>query len=263
LPLAWSLDHIGPIAGSVADCALLLQAIAGSDARDPTASDVPVPDYSLDLNAGVRGLTIGVPRDYFFDLIEPAVDERVRAAIASLEALGAHVREIPLPHAQHAQVAGNAIMSVEAAAWHHTWLRERPGDYGPDVLQRIRGGLLVRGTEYLHSQQLRALVQADFASAFEQVDVVVGPTVPIGAPRIGASFAPGGTFNLPPRSLGNRATIPCNLTGMPAISVPCGFADGLPVGLQIMGPAFAEALVLRVAAAYEAANAWRTQRPPL
>ncbi len=154
-------------------------------------------------------------------------------------------------------------MSSEAASWHATWLAERPGDYGSDVLARIRGGLLIRATEYLAAQQMRALIQQDFAGAFESVDVVVGPTVPLVAPRIGQTFEPQPPLNLAPRAIANRATVPCNLTGMPAISLPCGFSEGLPVGFQIMGPAFAEALVLRVAAAYEAATSWARARPPM
>jgi aspartyl-tRNA(Asn)/glutamyl-tRNA(Gln) amidotransferase subunit A len=259
LPLAWSLDHAGPLARSVADCALLLQAIAGHDPRDPSSSTEPVPDFSAGLNLGVRGLRLGVPREHFFEMLEPNVERLVREAIATLEQLGAKVEDVSLPHAVHAQVAGTAIMSSEAASWHATWLRERPQDYGADVLQRIQGGLLVRATEYLHSQQMRTLVQQDFSSAFEHVDVVLGPTAPLVAPRIGRTFEPGGPFKVAPRSIANRLTIPCNLTGMPAINVPCGFSDGLPVGLQIMGPAFAEPLVLRVAAAYEAACNWRRQ----
>jgi aspartyl-tRNA(Asn)/glutamyl-tRNA(Gln) amidotransferase subunit A len=153
-------------------------------------------------------------------------------------------------------------MSTEAASWHATWLRERPHDYGADVLARIRGGLLIRAVEYLASQQMRTLIQQDFASAFLDVDVVVGPSVPLVAPLIGRTFEPGGPLNVPPRSIANRTTVPCNLTGMPAISVPCGFADGLPVGLQIMAPVFAEPLVLRVAAAYEAATGW-SKTPPV
>jgi aspartyl-tRNA(Asn)/glutamyl-tRNA(Gln) amidotransferase subunit A len=263
LPLAWSLDHVGPLARSVADCAIVLQAIAGHDPRDPASSTLGVPDFSAGLEEGVGGLRVGVPREYFFDLVEPEVERLVRAGIGALEQLGARVDEVSLPHVRDAQLAGNVIMSSEAAAWHSTWLRERPHEYGPDVLQRIRGGLLVRATEYLHSQQLRTLLQQDFARAFEQVDVVVGPTVPIVAPPIGRTFEPGGPLNVSPRAVANRATVPCNLTGMPAISVPCGFADGLPVGLQIMGAAFAEPLVLRVAAAYERATDWRQQRPRL
>ncbi len=263
LPLAWSMDHPGPLARSVADCAVMLQAIAGHDQRDPASSTEPVPDFSARLASGVTGLRLGIPREYFFEIVEPDVDRLVRAGISTLEQLGARVEEVSLPHVRDAQIAGNVIMSSEAAAWHHDWLRERPHEYGGDVLQRIRGGLLVRAIEYLHSQQMRTLIQQDFAHAFTRVDVVVGPTVPIVAPPIGRTFEPGGPLNLAPRSIANRTTVPCNLTGMPAISVPCGFSDGLPVGLQIMGAAFAEPLVLQVAAAYESATEWRHYKPKL
>jgi aspartyl-tRNA(Asn)/glutamyl-tRNA(Gln) amidotransferase subunit A len=261
LPLAWSLDHAGPLARSVADCALLLQAIAGSDARDPATSTEAVPDFLAALEQGLAGIRLGIPREYFFEVVEPDVERLVDEAVATLEQLGAQVHEVSLPHVMHAQVAGNVIMSTEAAAWHADWLRERPQDYGADVLQRIRAGLLVHATEYLHSQQMRTLIQGDFASAFSQVDVVLSPTVPLVAPPIGRTLEAGGPLNVPPRAIANRATVPCNLTGMPAISVPCGFSSGLPVGLQIMGPAFGEPVVLRVAAAYEAATDWRKQRP--
>src|SRR5205823_10878399 len=120
-------------------------------------------------------------------------------AVARFEGLGAQIEQVSLPHVEHAQVAGNVIMSSEAAAWHATWLCERPGDYGADVLQRIRGGLLVRATEYLHSQQMRTLIQNDFAAAFQRVDVVVSPTVPLVAPRIGHTFDPGGPSTIAPR----------------------------------------------------------------
>ena len=259
LPLAWSLDHPGPLGRTVADCALVLQAIAGPDPLDPATTQDAVADYSADLEQGVKGLRVGVPREHFFELVEPDVERVVRAAIATLEGLGAEIREVSLPSAVHSQPAGNVIMSVEAAAFHETWLRERPRDYGDDVLLRIRGGLLVSAVEYLRAQQLRTLLQADFARAFEQVDVVVGPTTPLVAPVIGQTFDPSGSFNRSPRSIANRLTVPCNLTGMPAASVPCGFSEGLPVGLQVMGPAFGEALVLRVAAAYEAATSWSRQ----
>jgi aspartyl-tRNA(Asn)/glutamyl-tRNA(Gln) amidotransferase subunit A len=262
LPLAWSLDHIGPIARTVRDCAILLQAISGHDPLDSASSTEPVPAFAADLDRRLTGLRVGVPREYFFEVIEPETDRLVRAAIQVLEDLGASVQEVTLPHVAHAQVAGNVIMSSEAASWHATWLHERPSDYGADVLARIRGGLLIRATEYLAAQQMRTLIQQDFVRAFSQVDLVVGPTVPLVAPVIGRTQEPGGPLNVAPRSIANRATVPCNLTGMPAISVPCGFsAEGLPVGVQIMGPAFSEALVLRAAAAYEAATPWHTKRP--
>jgi aspartyl-tRNA(Asn)/glutamyl-tRNA(Gln) amidotransferase subunit A len=265
LPLAWSLDHVGPIGRTVADCALLLQAIAGPDERDSASSQVQVPDYSEGLDRGVRGLRLGVPREYFFDIVEPEVERVVRDSFATLASLGAEIEEISMPHVAHAQLAGNVIMSSEAAAQHVTWLRERHQDYGADVLLRIRGGLLVSATEYLHSQQMRTLIQQDFRGAFDRgIDAVLSPTVPLVAPPIGQTQQAGGPLNLVPRAFANRDTVPCNLTGMPAISVPCGFSaapESMPVGLQIMGPAFAEGLVLRIAAAYEQATPWHSMRP--
>jgi len=261
LPLAWSLDHVGPMARSVRDCATLLQVIAGADPRDASCSTAPVADFTAELDRGVAGLRLGVPRDHFFELLEPDVATLVRQAIDELTSLGASTEEVALPNAKHAQTAGNVIMSTEAAAWHEPWLRDRPIDYGSDVLLRIRTGQLVRATEYLRSQQLRALMQADFAAAFERVDAIVAPTMVMVAPEIGHTFEPTGALGMTPRSVGNRLTVQCNLTGMPAISVPCGFSQGLPVGLQIMAPAFAEPLLLRVAHAYEAATAWHTMWP--
>jgi aspartyl-tRNA(Asn)/glutamyl-tRNA(Gln) amidotransferase subunit A len=262
LPLAWSLDHVGPLARSALDCAIVLEAVAGPDPRDPSASTRPVPEYRRELTGDVAGLKLGVPGEHFFDLVEPSVVEGVRAAIDVLEGLGARTEEVPFPHAQHAQMAGTAIMSSEAATWHAEWLRTRAADYGADVLLRIRGGLLVRATEYLLAQQMRTLVQSDFVSAFQRgIDAIVAPTLPVVAPRIGSTFQPGGSFNLAPRSVITRTTVPANLAGLPAASVPCGFSEGLPVGLQVIGPAFAEGLVLRVAHAYEQATDWRLRRP--
>ncbi|GAC1318138.1 MAG: Asp-tRNA(Asn)/Glu-tRNA(Gln) amidotransferase subunit GatA [Chloroflexota bacterium] len=264
LPLAPGLDHAGPIGRSVLDVALVLDAIAGYDERDPATTAVPVPGYALDVLAhrgDLQGLRVGVPREYFFDIIEPDVDAAIRAAIRTLGDLGAMVEDISLPHVAHAQIAGNVIMSSEAANFHAGWLNSRRHEYGPDVLQRIRVGLLLNATEYLQAQAMRSLIQQDFRAAFRQVDIVVSATTPHIAPHIGRTSARGGPLNLVPRSISNRLTVPCNLTGMPAISVPCGFADGLPIGLQIMGPAFDDARVLQVAAAYEAATTWQRQPP--
>ena len=154
-------------------------------------------------------------------------------------------------------------MTSEAAAWHATWLRERPQDYGADVLQRIRGGLLVRATEYLHSQQMRTLDPAGFRRGLQARRCRRRADGAAGRAAHRAHVRTRRTVQRRPAGDCQPTTIPCNLTGMPAISVPCGFADGLPVGLQIMGPAFGEPLVLRVAAAYEAACDWRRQRPAL
>jgi aspartyl-tRNA(Asn)/glutamyl-tRNA(Gln) amidotransferase subunit A len=264
LPLSWSLDHVGPLARSVADCAILLEAIAGPDPSDASASSREVPRYTDHLSGGVSGLVLGVPSQHFFDLVEPEVVACVRAAIGVLEGLGARLAEVPLPHAQHAQMAGTAIMSSEAATWHAEWLRTRPDEYGPDVLLRIRHGLLVRATEYLLAQQMRTLLQQDFTAAFERgVQAILAPTLPVVAPRIGSTFEPGGSFNMAPRSVITRTTVPANLAGLPAMSVPCGFSQDLPVGLQVTGPSFGEPMVLRVAHAYEQATDWHLRRPPL
>ena len=264
LPLSWSLDHVGPLARSVTDCAIILQAIAGPDPRDGSASTREVPSYTRDLTGDVAGLVLGVPSEHFFDLVEPGVVECVRAAIRVLEGLGARLEEVPVPHAQHAQMAGTAIMSSEAATWHAEWLRSRPDEYGPDVLLRIRHGLLVRATEYLLAQQMRSLIQSDFTAAFERgVQAIVAPTLPLVAPRIGSTFDKGGSFDLAPRSVITRTTVPANLAGLPAASLPCGFSEGLPVGLQVIGPAFGEPIVLQVAHAYEQATDWHLRRPPL
>lgn len=262
LPLSNSMDHVGPLSRSVADAALVLQAIAGPDSLDAHTSAAAVADYSADLERGLTGVRVGIPGEFFWDIVEPEVERAVRAAIEVLRAGGASVSEGSLPHLQDAQATGLAIMSSEAALLHADWMAERAAEYGTDVLRRLQSGLEVKAVDYLRRVQLRALLTADFEAAFEQVDVLVAPTVPIVAPPIGRTLQADGPLQLVPRAVANRTTVPCNLTGTPAISVPCGLADGLPVGLQIMGRAFDEQTVLRVAAAYEAATDWRAQRPP-
>lgn len=265
LPLAPGLDHAGPLGRTVLDVALVLDAIAGYDERDPATTHDPRPGYAsavLAQTPDLNGLRVGIPTEYFFDIIEPDVDAAVRAAIKTLADLGATLEDVSLPHVAHAQIAGNVIMSSEAANFHGPWLTSRRDDYGQDVLQRIRVGLLLGATEYLQAQAVRTLIQEDFRAAFARVDVLVAATAPHIAPKIGHTSERGGPLNVVPRSISNRLTVPCNLTGMPAISVPCGFADGLPIGLQIMGPAFADERVLRVAAAYQAATDWQRQPPP-
>ena len=263
LPLSWSLDHVGPLARSVADCAIVLQAIAGPDSRDPSTAPGPVPDLGRDLEAGVRGLRLGVPSSYYFDVIDPRVAETVSAAIRELETLGATIVEVSLPHVAHAQPAGITIMGAEGASWHGGRLERDARDYGPDVLLRFRVGAVTSATDYLKAQKMRTLLQADFAAAFRVADAIVTPTVPTVAPLIGRTFERLEGLDMPARGMINRLTVPANLTGMPAASVPCGFTDGLPVGLQVMGPAFSDPLVLRVARAYEWATDWHRRHAPI
>jgi aspartyl-tRNA(Asn)/glutamyl-tRNA(Gln) amidotransferase subunit A len=257
LPLAWSLDHVGPLARSVEDCALMLEAVAD----DVTPTGRPSRDlFRFEHAEDLRGLRVGVPADAFFALVEPGVAEAFAAAVEQLRALGASVREVSLPTAQHAPAAGFTITAAEGAAWHDRWLTERASAYG-DVLVRFRQGALTLAVDYLKAQKLRTLLQEEVAAALRDADVLALPTVAITAPEIGKTTQPGGPLNVVPRAVITRYTTLANLTGMPAASVPSGFADGLPVGLQILGPAYGDAAVLRVAYAHEQATEWHLRRP--
>jgi len=265
VPLSWSQDHVGPIARTVRDAALLLQTLAGPDPRDPACSAAPVPDYLADLENGVGGMRFAVPRDYFFDRIDPEVDAAVRAAARTLADLGATVEEVPMPQAGPASVAGAAILFVEAAAYHEHWLRTRPQDYDPAVRERLLVGSALLATDYVKAQRARSVVVEETQRLFDRFDALLTPTVPIGAPRQeqGVIRWPDGTEDNV-RGVTLRLTRPYNLLGFPALSIPCGFTgEGLPIGLQIAGRPFAEARVLRVARAYEAATAWGERRPAI
>jgi aspartyl-tRNA(Asn)/glutamyl-tRNA(Gln) amidotransferase subunit A len=263
VPLSWSQDHVGPMTRTVRDAALVLQVIAGHDPRDAASSPAPVPDYLADLEAGVRGLRLGLPRDFFFDRVEPEIAAAVRAAAQTLAGLGARVEEIPLPHAHLTYAAGATILFAEAAAYHEPWLRARPAAYGPLVRDRLRVGAALLATDYLKAQRARAALVAETRRLFADVDALLTPTVPVAAPRQDADRIrwPDGTEE-DVRGATLRFTRPFNLLGFPAISVPCGFtADDLPIGLQIVAGPFAERTVLQVARAYEAATAWGARHP--
>jgi aspartyl-tRNA(Asn)/glutamyl-tRNA(Gln) amidotransferase subunit A len=257
VPLAWSLDHAGPMARTVEDCAILLQIIAGHDPADPASADEPVPDYRAALRTELRGLRAGVPRGFFFDGVDDEVAARVEEALRVLEALGAAVVEVELPEA-HLAPLNVIILLSEAYTYHAADERGRGDLYPPRLRSRIQNGALFFAHEYLNAQRGRELMRRAFVRALQAVDVLVTPTVshPAGAlDELLDAVEP------PVRPM---LTAPFNLTGLPAISVPCGFtAAGLPVGLQIAGRAFDEATVLAVAHAYERAAGWHRRRPPL
>jgi aspartyl-tRNA(Asn)/glutamyl-tRNA(Gln) amidotransferase subunit A len=265
VPLSWSQDHVGPLTRTVRDAALLLQALAGHDPRDPASSDAPVPDYLANVEEGVAGLRVGLPRDFFFERVDPETEAAVRAAARTLAGLGARVDEVPLPQAAPAFAAGAAILFAEATAYHERWLRTRPGDYDPAVLARLRVGATLLATDYLKAQRARRVLVEQTVRLFDQVDVLLTPTAAVPAPRRDELLIrwPDGTEE-DVRGATLRFTRVFNLLGLPAISVPCGMtASGLPLGLQIVGRPFAEAMVLRVARAYELAQPWAERRPPL
>ncbi len=258
LPLSWSLDHVGPMARTAEDCAIVLQAVAGHDPEDPSSADEPVPDYAAALGGGARGMRIGIPRQFFFESLDPEVESAVRAAIGTLESLGAELSEVSLPHIAEAPAALSAMMLPEALAYHQRWMAERAGDYGDDVRYRLELGASYSAVQYVQAQRFREMIVSEWRDdVFGSVDLLAMPTTMITAPLIEAGDLQA-TFRL------IRNTNPLNLLGVPAISLPCGFTQGgLPIGLQLAGRWWDEATVLRAAHAYQGATDWHTRRPRL
>jgi aspartyl-tRNA(Asn)/glutamyl-tRNA(Gln) amidotransferase subunit A len=264
LPLSWSLDHVGPMTRSAADCALMLAPIAGYDPRDPTTSALPVPDYTAALTGDITGLRVGLLRPFFLEAAGLVLRQAVEQAARTLQGLGAKVEDVSLPHAVHAAGVSLAISAAEALSFHATWLRERPGDYQPDVAQRLKLGAFVSALQYLQAQRVRALARDEVDAALAKLDVLLAPATPIVATALGQNevMIDRETFDV--RSTLLRFTRPFNVSGHPACAVPCGFtAAGLPVGMQIIGRPFDEATVLKVADAYQRATDWHTRRPPI
>jgi aspartyl-tRNA(Asn)/glutamyl-tRNA(Gln) amidotransferase subunit A len=280
---ASSLDQIGPITKDVRDAALLLGAISGHDPMDSTSVNSDVPDYTKALVADVKGLRIGVPKEYFAQGVEGIVSDAVRAAIDKLTELGAIAEEISMPHSEYALPAYYIIAPAEASsnlarydgvrfghrtrrATNHIDLFEKTREegFGPEVKQRIMIGTYALSAGYydafyLKAQQARTLIKRDFDLAFEKFDVLLAPTAPTPAFKIGQKS--GDPLAM---KLSDVLTIPANMAGIPAMSLPCGFgADSLPIGLQIMAPAFQEEKMLQAAYTYEQATEWHTRKPAL
>jgi aspartyl-tRNA(Asn)/glutamyl-tRNA(Gln) amidotransferase subunit A len=258
-------DHIGPLTRSVADSALVLQAIAGYDPLDPSTVPVPVPDFSADLGRGLSGLKMGIPIDYYFDIIDPEVEAFVRRAIAALEELGAEVREVALPSMQYAGALRMAAMA-DALVTHEPYLERAREDYGPTVLYRTLAGQFVLGRDYSRALKVQRIIKEEYARVLQEVDFLVTPSSPVAAWRIDADTVTLDGVTYPTRGPGSgmtaRCTSPSNATGLPAMSIPCGFTgQGLPIGLQLIGRAFDEPLLYRVAHAYEAVSPARGRRP--
>jgi len=263
--LCWSLDHVGPLTRTVRDAAVVLGAIAGFDARDPATSHATVPDYTDGIDAGVAGLTVGVPSNYFFDDIDPQVESTVREAVAVLEGNGATVREVEIPYAQHIMAVEFGLTVPEATAYHQTMLRARGERYQDDVRVLLEAGEMMLASQYLKVLRVRTLVKEAFRQAFEGLDAIVCPTLPATAARVGQDafeFPHGTRRSVMDAYVGHSA--PGNVTGLPALSVPCGFdVDGMPIGLQVIGRPFDEQVVLRIGQSYESATDWTSRTPTL
>jgi aspartyl-tRNA(Asn)/glutamyl-tRNA(Gln) amidotransferase subunit A len=258
LPLAWSLDHAGPLTRTVEDAAIVLQAIAGRDDADDWSSGEPVPDYRGHIRDGVKGLRIGVPDSFFSDSLLPEIDAAVKEALRVLGGLGAIVEPVTLPYIDDIPNAVTAIMLPEALAFHHKWMAERPEDYADDVRYRLELGATFLAVDYVEAQRFREMtVRAWREEVFSRFDIIATASTQTTATPVESSDL-SVVFSL------IRLTNPLNLLGVPAISVPCGFSpNGLPIGLQLAGRWWDEATVLRAAHAYEQATDWHTKRPPL
>ena len=262
-PLCSSLDHVGPMTKSVADAALLLEVLAGHDPSDPNTSRVPVPRYSDALTGEIRGLRVGVATGYF-QAFQPAISDAVAAAVRHLQSLGAVVEEVSLPLMRYVPGASFAIIVSEAFAVHERFLQTRADEYGADVLARLTVGTYVTAPQYLKAQRVRRLLRDQSLQALEHVDVLVVPATPMTAKPIDQPVVRFGDEDIIVVAHLARFTRPSNLTGLPAISLPCGFDEqGLPIGLQIIGRSFDESTVLRVAHAYESSTEWHKRQPPL
>ena len=279
---ASSLDQVGVLARDVTDAAILLQVIAGHDPLDSTSVDAPVPDYVQGLTGDIRGIRVGVIQEYFATGAQPEVEQAVETAVEQLTNLGADVIEVSLPHTEYALPAYYLIATAEASAnlarydgvrygkrveeptLDASYKATRGQGFGPEVKRRIMLGAYAlsqghRDAYYDRAQAVRTLIRQDFQRVFEQVDVIVGPVTPTTAFPIGEKVQ-----DPLQMYLSDTFTLPVNLAGICALSLPCGFdTDGLPIGLQVIGPAFGEELILQIAYAYEQSTDWQAREPRL
>src|SRR5713101_6179444 len=254
--LSWTLDHTGPMARSAEDCAFMLQALAGHDPADPASAREPVADYLANLEGGVKGLRVGVVRDYFFEQVEPETVAAFERAMGELGRLGATVRDVAIPSI-HATPSFMVIMLTEAFAYHERDLRTRPEFYGDVLREKLMAGGLFRADEYIQIHRLRAQILEDTARALLSVDVLVTPTALGPAPAFKVVLDP--DFPFAKSNMG-----PFNITGLPTLTLPTGFSStGLPLSFQISGRPFDEATVLRAGHAYQRATDWHRRRPPV
>lgn len=283
IAFASSLDQAGPFTKTVEDAALMLNVIAGGDPRDSTSVHIPVPHYTRHIVDGIKGIRVGVPKEYFIKGIDAEIEESVKTAISVIEDLGGSIEEISLPHTEYAVSVYYILAPSEASSnlarydgvrygfrvsgansLRDMYMRTRAQGFGAEVKRRIMIGTYALSAGYydayyLKAQRVRTLIKRDFEEAFKRVDVIVTPTSPETAFKIGEK-----TDDPLKMYLSDIFTIPCNLVGLPGISVPCGFtSDGLPIGLQILGKPFDEGTLLRVAHSYETHTNWRDRRPPI
>jgi aspartyl-tRNA(Asn)/glutamyl-tRNA(Gln) amidotransferase subunit A len=252
MPLSQSLDTVGPLARTVEDCALLLRLMAGADAEDPTAAAGPLPDYMAAARQPIKGLTIGVPSSFYVDDLDAEVARILDETVAALKREGAEIVQVELPDQRQLTASCQLVLAVEAAAFHKRWLIERPQDYGPQVLMRLQNGLAIPGVTYLEVMRWRGSALSAHLAAVAGVDAVIAPVAPVAAPTIAESDVGNSPDAESVIQRLTRFTRPINYLGLPSLSIPAGFTrGGLPVGMQLIGRSFDEAMLLRIGAAFQ------------
>lgn len=262
IPMAWSLDTVGAMARTVTDCALVFQSMAGHDPRDPSSALRAVDNYTAELSKGIKGVRIGVLSEHRSRYTEKCVQQAVAAACDMLEQLGASIVVIDINHWELKKSAQLIIQAAEASTFHQKWLRERYEDYGEDVRSVLAMGEMVPATQYIQAQRYRRLLRTEVLEAFRKVDAIVTPMVPFTAPRLGER-----KVNIEDRPIDMSSAIVeyanlASLSGVPALSVPCGYDEsGLPIGMQIMGRPFEEATLFRVGTSFQDATEFHKRKP--
>ena len=255
IPLSWNLDHVGPLTRTVRDAAIMLQVLAGFDPHDPASADVPVDDYLVHLEAGVKGCRVALAVGEYIDASDSEVLAGVRSAVQVFKELGAQVENVELSWIADLAQANTRMTQADAATFHHQRLAEHPDWFGADVLQRLQAGALLTSSDYVLARRVQAEGRRSFEMFFTKYDLLLLPTTPIPAPPIAAIAALEAARQL------TRFTAPFNLTGLPALSVPCGLVAGLPFGLQILAPQWGEARVLQAGYAFKKAADWQEKHP--
>ncbi len=264
MPLSQSLDTVGPLARTVEDCALLTQVMAGGDPADPTTRNAPAPDLVSATHQPIKGLRIGIPATFYVDDLDADVSRALDETAATLTREGAAVVRVKLPEQRRLTAACQIVLAVEAAAFHKTWMIERPQDYGPQVLMRLQNALAIPALTYVEALRWRGPALAEHLAAIRDVDAILAPIAPVPAPTIAGS------------DVGNQAgaeaviqnltrfTRPVNFLGLPSLAIPAGQSrSGLPIGLQLIGRPFDEAMILRIGATFQRTTDFHTQIPGL
>ena len=263
-PLANSLDTVGPMTRTVRDAAIVMNAIAGYDERDQSSANRPDEDFTRLLGQDISGLRIGIPQDYFYDMIDNEVSTAVQQAAKALESLGAHVEECSIPALNDSISISGTILLTEAAEIHLDNLRECADDFGSDVRGRLEEGAMTPAVSYIAAQRARTQFNSAIADAMKTYDLLLAPTTALGAPKLGDRVVDVGSVQEAKLAIMPRLTRPHNICGIPTVSVPCGFtSEGLPIGMQLAARPFEDALALQVAYAYEQATDWHTRHPAL